>query len=126
MIRLTASAVAQLRQILGHHPEKGAGLRLGVARGGCAGLQYVMKVQSPEPGDGIIGDPGAQVFLDPNAASYLSGCTLDYVDDLADAGFRIFNPNAARSCGCGTSFEPVPEAAGNEPIPEGEPCATPA
>lgn len=82
------------------------GLRLTVEKGGCAGLQYAMTIGSVQAGDSVVSHLGARVFVDAESAGYLEGCTLDYEDGLAGAGFRIHNPRAVRSCGCGTSFEP--------------------
>jgi iron-sulfur cluster assembly accessory protein len=97
-------------------PEKG--LRVFVEKGGCAGLQYGMTLDDPSSADEIIEQAGVRVIVDPESASFLHGATLDYVDDLAGAGFRLNNPNAARSCGCGTSFEPAQaEAAGEQASP---------
>jgi len=83
------------------------GLRLSVERGGCAGLQYAMAVAEPMAGDHIFEHGGVRVFVEAGSAGHLEGCTLDYSDGLSGAGFRIVNPRAARSCGCGTSFEPT-------------------
>jgi len=83
------------------------GLRLAVEKGGCAGLQYAMTLGSRQPEDTEVVHLGARVFLDPDSLGILDGCTLDYEDGLSGSGFRIINPRAARSCGCGTSFEPV-------------------
>ncbi len=89
----------------------GEGLRLAVEKGGCAGLQYVMEVADSTDRDAIIEHAGAKVFIDPESAPQLAGSVLDYEDGLSGAGFRIRNPKAARSCGCGTSFEPAGAAA---------------
>lgn len=104
MIEITEAAARHLRELA---VEKGAqGLRLAVERGGCAGLQYAMNLGAPQAGDEIAERDGAVVSVDPESLPHLTGCTLDYSDDLTGAGFRIINPKAARSCGCGTSFEP--------------------
>lgn len=107
MIHITQSAAGQLRSLLA---EKAAGpedgLRLGVERGGCAGMQYTMDVGTRQPGDSVFGDPGAGVIVDAGSLEFLNDCTLDYVDELTGSGFKIINPRATRSCGCGTSFEP--------------------
>jgi iron-sulfur cluster assembly accessory protein len=89
----------------------GEGLRLGVEKGGCAGLQYIMEVGAASDGDTTIEHGGAKVFIDTASASHLSGSVLDYEDALSGAGFRIRNPQASRSCGCGTSFEPAAPSA---------------
>jgi iron-sulfur cluster assembly accessory protein len=110
MIIVTDSAVKQLQSILADEPgTAGKGLRIFVEHGGCAGLQYGMALDERKDGDSIVEREGVQVLVDEESAKYLSGCTIDFADGLSGAGFRIQNPNAVRSCGCGTSFE-APEA----------------
>jgi len=110
MINVTESAVKQLQTLLADEPEAagkaGKGLRIFVEHGGCAGLQYGMTLDERKDGDEVVENGGVQVLVDPESAHYLSGATIDFTDGLTGAGFRIQNPNAARSCGCGTSFEP--------------------
>ncbi len=107
MIHITESAANQLRELAS---EKGSpGLRLAVEKGGCAGLQYAMSLGGPMPGDEVTEQDGAVVAVDPESSGQLDGCTIDYVDELTGAGFRVINPHASRSCGCGTSFEPAAE-----------------
>ena len=77
-------------------------------------MSYAMKVTGPEESDTIFEKDGVRVFVDQESEAYLSGIELDYVDSLNDSGFKIENPNAARSCGCGTSFEPAD--AESEPV----------
>jgi iron-sulfur cluster assembly protein len=113
MMTVTDSAARGLADLL---REKGLspvdqGLRLAVERGGCAGLQYSMTLSAPADTDEVIECGGVRVFVDAESGSYLHGCTLDFTDDLTGAGFRIVNPRAARSCGCGTSFEPADRGA---------------
>jgi iron-sulfur cluster assembly protein len=118
MITVTEKAAGELKALLqrkGTGPD--LGLRLAVRKGGCAGWQYVMEIAAAEAGDAIVEVPGARVIVAADSAGKLAGCRIDYCDDLNDAGFRIDNPNAARSCGCGTSFETA-----NEPTPEPEEC----
>lgn len=105
MIEISEGAALHLRELAA---EKGCGgLRLGIEKGGCAGLQYAMSLGEPRPGDLLLERDGAVVSVDRESLPHLEGCTIDYVDDLAGAGFRVINPKAARSCGCGTSFEPA-------------------
>ena len=68
-------------------------------------MQYGMTLDTARADDQIFETGGVKVVVDPQSATYLTGSTIDYTDDLAGAGFRIKNPNAVRSCGCGTSFE---------------------
>ena len=108
MITVTDSAVQQLKILLADHADAaGRGLRLFIEKGGCAGLQYGMAIEAQQPGDTVIDSGGVQFFVDAASAGYLQGSVIDYDDGLSGAGFRINNPNAARSCGCGTSFEPA-------------------
>jgi iron-sulfur cluster assembly accessory protein len=107
MITVTDSAVKQLQTILADEPEAGGkGLRILVEQGGCAGLQYGMTLDERKEGDFVVDQGGVQVLVDPESGKYLAGAVIDFADGLTGAGFRIQNPNAVRSCGCGTSFEP--------------------
>lgn len=114
IIKLTPEAIEQLRGMLANRASTAsAGLRLAIERGGCAGAQYTMRIAEPESGDSLLEVNGARVIVAADSLELLRGSTIDYVDDLSDAGFKIDNPNAARNCGCGTSFEPA--KAGQEP-----------
>ena len=107
MIHVTDSAFGQLQTIVNDQDDRTKGLRICVERGGCAGLQYSMNLDHPREGDEIIERGGVKVIVAKDSADFLRGSTIDYADDLAGSGFRIKNPNAVRSCGCGTSFEPA-------------------
>jgi len=106
VITLTDQAALALLDLIASKGS-GEGLRLAVEKGGCAGLQYVMEIDSARASDAVIERNGAKVFVDPESAVQLDGSVLDHEDGLSGAGFRIRNPRAARSCGCGTSFEPA-------------------
>ena len=111
MILVTDSAVQHLRTLLAEHPAAdGKGLRVQVAKGGCSGMQYEMSLDRQHPDDAVVAREEVAFFVDPESAVFLRDATLDYEDGLTGAGFRIVNPNAARTCGCGTSFEPAPAA----------------
>ena len=90
MITITDNAVRQLRVLL---EERGGteqkGLRVGIAKGGCSGLQYEMSLDAPKPGDEIVARDGVEFFVDAESADYLRGSTLDYRDGLTGAGFNI-------------------------------------
>jgi iron-sulfur cluster assembly protein len=86
------------------------GLRIVVEKGGCAGMQYEMRFDVAGAEDIVNESEGARVLVDAASARFLEGASLDYCDDLVGTGFRLHNPNAARSCGCGTSFEPLDRA----------------
>jgi iron-sulfur cluster assembly protein len=112
MIRATEVAARHLHELLisnGKSTERD-GLRLTVEKGGCAGLQYAMRIDTPHPGDEIVSQGGVIFIIDAQSLPYLENCQIDYEESLSDSGFRIHNPNAARSCGCGTSFEPATAA----------------
>jgi iron-sulfur cluster assembly protein len=125
MITLTAKAAEELGKLLASKANSPAsGLRLAVRRGGCAGWQYEMNVADPEPGDVIVESGAARVIVAADSTERLRGCEIDYSDDLTDAGFKIHNPHAARSCGCGTSFETADEPPGAHAVADGEACGT--
>ena len=102
MIEITDSAVRQLRALVGAAAEKG--LRIGIAKGGCSGLQYEMTLGEARPGKVTVERDGVKFFVDQDSATLLRGSTLDYHDARTGAVFQILNPNAARTCGCGSSF----------------------
>lgn len=110
MLTLTDSAVQHLRGLIAEKGAEGQALRIFIERGGCAGMSYGMSLDTPQPMDFAAEKDGVKVIVDQNSLQYLQGSTIDYCDDLAGTGFRIQNPKAVRSCGCGTSFEPDPEA----------------
>lgn len=102
-IRLTEKAVKQIQSLNGGDSSKS--LRVFVEAGGCSGLQYGMEIAPRKEGDIQIEDNQGLLFVDEQSSTYLNGCTIDYADGLAYTGFRIQNPNAKTTCGCGTSFE---------------------
>lgn len=104
-IRLTDSAVARVRRLLDERNLKEAALRVFVSGGGCSGMQYGMALEgNPRETDHRFAFEGVDVVVDPMSMSYLAGASIDYVDELMGGGFRIDNPNAVASCGCGHSF----------------------
>lgn len=109
MITVTDSAVKHLRTLLDERGDASAdtGLRISIDRGGCSGLQYGMSFGEPQPGDELVERDGVRVMVDAGSITHLQGSEIDYHDDLTGSGFRIQNPNAKRTCGCGTSFEPA-------------------
>lgn len=123
MITLTEKAAVELRSLLENKGASGScGLRLAVRRGGCAGWQYEMAVAEPEDGDVTVESFGARVIVAGDSVERLSGCEIDYSDALSDAGFKIHNPHAARSCGCGTSFETADDPPDANAVADGEAC----
>jgi iron-sulfur cluster assembly accessory protein len=108
MIKVTDSAVRQLQSLLAEtESASGKGLRVQIAKGGCSGLQYEMSLDAKQTGDEVLEREGVQFLVDHESATYLDGATLDFHGGLTGTGFQIVNPNAARTCGCGTSFEPA-------------------
>jgi iron-sulfur cluster assembly accessory protein len=105
MVTVTEAAAEQVKTLLKkeRHPE--FGLRMMVVGGGCSGLQYRLAFDTtPRETDRVIESHGVRVFIDLKSALYLAGAELDYVEGLMGAGFKINNPNATSTCGCGESF----------------------
>lgn len=104
-INLLPAAAEKVRNLLAERNLEGHGLRVFVAGGGCSGMQYGMALER-EPGefDSVLEQDGVKVFVDPTSMMYLAGANIDYVDNLMGGGFRIDNPNAVSTCGCGHSF----------------------
>ena len=101
---VTENAIRKIASILGTEKEPSV-LRVSVEGGGCSGFQYKFDIQrSPASEDIVIARDGATVVIDPISLQYLAGSKIDYADELIGAAFRIDNPNATASCGCGTSF----------------------
>ncbi|HLB32942.1 MAG: hypothetical protein A3F67_02415 [Verrucomicrobia bacterium RIFCSPHIGHO2_12_FULL_41_10] len=110
MIHITEQAAKQLRTLAAEKmSSEKIGLRLAIEKGGCAGLQYSMILGPGQLGDELFDREGAIVFVEAASLPQFEECTLDYEDGLTGSGFRIMNPRAVRSCGCGTSFEPKKE-----------------
>ncbi len=102
---LTPKAVEMVKQMrdkegLGHE----LGLRVSVVGGGCSGFQYSLAFDERKEGDSVTTLDGFNVFVDEISLPYLAGTTLDYVEGLHGAGFKFNNPQAGRTCGCGSSF----------------------
>ena len=110
MIDVTQNAARQLRTLLNEQKQNaGRGLRVQITKGGCSGLHYEMTLDEKKAGDAVVERDGVQFFIDNESANYLRGATLDFRDGLTGTGFHIVNPNASRTCGCGTSFEAAKE-----------------
>src|SRR5687767_9418096 len=98
MITASANAVKHLRGLLEDRGAvDGQGLRLMVKRGGCAGMEYVMKLDSPVEGDCVFEQEGVNIIVDDSSLNYLNGVNIDYEESLSDSGFKVNNPNAVRS-----------------------------
>jgi iron-sulfur cluster assembly protein len=104
-IAITSAAVDKVRQLLTERNLPDHGLRVFVAGGGCSGMQYGMSLEAnPREFDHVMETNGVKLYVDPTSMMYLSGANIDYVDNLMGGGFRIDNPNAVATCGCGHSF----------------------
>ncbi|MCR9148896.1 MAG: iron-sulfur cluster assembly accessory protein [Rhodobacteraceae bacterium] len=103
-VTLTPRAVAQIARLMA---KDGAhGLRIGVKKGGCAGMEYTMEfAPEPGPGDEVVEQDGARVMIAPMAQMFLFGTQIDYETGLLESGFRFHNPNVAEACGCGESIK---------------------
>jgi iron-sulfur cluster assembly accessory protein len=103
-VTMTDRAARRIGEILKAEPE-GAMLRVSVEGGGCSGFQYKFDFDRTKGEDDIVlARDGATVLIDSVSLQYMAGAEIDYVDDLIGASFKINNPVAAASCGCGTSF----------------------
>ena len=106
MITLTATATQEVKRLMEQEHKPNLGLRLGVKGGGCSGLSYVLALEEavPKPYDTVFEQEGIKVLVDAKSQLYLDGTTVDYKNGLMGGGFEFLNPNAKKSCGCGTSF----------------------
>lgn len=103
-ITLTERAAKRIREIVGAAPSNYA-LRIAVNGGGCSGFQYDFSlVEAANDDDLVLERDGAVLLVDPVSQSFVDGAEVDFVDDLIGQSFKINNPNATASCGCGTSF----------------------
>jgi len=102
---LTDVAVEKVKEVLAREGLAQGGLRVSVVGGGCSGFQYNLSLDpSARDDDTIIEQGGVKLFVDPISQQYVHGTVLDYVNGLHGAGFKLLNPNATRTCGCGSSF----------------------
>jgi iron-sulfur cluster assembly protein len=105
LITLTEPAATKLKQLLESNAREGDALRLRVAGGGCSGLRYELQFDNQVGElDEEFEQHGVRILVDTKSALHLAGTTLDYTDGLNEAGFKIVNPNAKSTCGCGESF----------------------
>ena len=111
-VSMTPKAAAQIARLMAREGHKG--LRIGVKKGGCAGMEYTMEyVDQVDPHDEVVEQDGAVVMIAPMAQMFLFGTEIDYEVGLLESGFRFRNPNVADACGCGESikFKDVDELA---------------
>ena len=105
IIALTENAAEEVKEILKQPENAGKTLRIYVEQGGCSGMQYSMVFDEKRPDDFSAEMHGVSVQVDPFSAKYLQGTVVDFSDAMTGGGFKISNPNAKQSCGCGKSFE---------------------
>jgi iron-sulfur cluster assembly accessory protein len=103
-ITLTSRAAEKYLSILQEEGKEGYGLRFGDMAGGCSGFEYVLDYsEAPQEDDQVFVSQGVEIHVNKNKVSRLLGCEIDYIDSLNGSGFKISNPNAKGSCGCGKS-----------------------
>jgi len=110
-VTITSAAVQQIARLM--EREHAAGFRIGVKKGGCAGMEYTMEVaQEAGPMDLVVEEGPARVLIAPMAQMFLLGTEIDYEVGLLESGFKFRNPNVVEACGCGESikFKDMPEA----------------
>jgi iron-sulfur cluster assembly protein len=106
MIMITDKAASKVKEILTNENRASSSLRVGVKGGGCSGFTYTLNFDdSANETDQVFEDKGVKIVVDAKSFIYLSGTQLDYTDGLSGEGFKFTNPNATRSCGCGSSFQ---------------------
>ena len=119
-ISITPAAAAQIQRLMAREGHQG--LRIGIKKGGCAGMEYTMDyVSEINPHDEIVEQDGARVMIAPTAQMFLFGTEIDYETSLLEAGFKFRNPNVADACGCGESIKlkDVAELAGTQAKAQG-------
>jgi iron-sulfur cluster assembly protein len=111
MITLTDKGAEKVREFLSaqNAVAETAGLRVGVRGGGCSGFQYALAFDEQRSGDTVFQDKGIRLLVDTPSLPYVKGSTIDFVDGLQGAGFKVDNPNVIAACGCGSSFRVAEE-----------------
>lgn len=104
MVKLTDSAVRKLQDMIGNSSEGEDVLRIFIKPGGCSGFSYGLALDTPQEQDEVFDIQGISVIVDSNSLDLVKGSEVDYVQDFTGEGFRIWNPNAISTCGCGSSF----------------------
>lgn len=106
-VQVTPDALARVQRLIQKDGREGAFLRVGVKGGGCSGLEYVMRIENERKQNDLSSVNGeVELVCDPKSAKFLQGSTVTWTGNLIGGGFSFENPNASRSCGCGTSFTP--------------------
>ena len=125
LVSLTPNAAAKIRELMAEDPDEGTSvLRVAIQGGGCSGFQYGLGFDAgPVDDDVTLEQHGVSIVIDPHSAPYLKGATIDFLSGLEESGFKIDNPNAQASCGCGHSFT-VAEGAEAAPDTHGGGCGS--
>ena len=111
-LKITPKAQERIKELLAKEGKPDAGLRLYISGGGCAGMSYGMTIDDAIGNDdAVVKTNGIKVIVDKLSLIYLRGSTIDYEETLQTSGFKVDNPNAAASCGCGLSFKANKETA---------------
>jgi len=106
LVTITEAAAEKAKALLEARDLPEGALRVFVAGGGCSGYQYGMALaRTTEEDDLVLERGGVRIVVDPESAQYLEGAEIDYVDEVMKSGFSIYNPNATKSCACGSSFQ---------------------
>jgi iron-sulfur cluster assembly accessory protein len=106
MITMSDGAVSKVKELITAQNREGSGLRVYVAGGGCSGFRYGMALDDTPGDEDFVHDfDGLKVYVDPQSSPYLEGASVDYVETTMGAGFKVENPNAVSTCGCGSSFK---------------------
>jgi iron-sulfur cluster assembly protein len=126
LLTLTATAASKVKELMAQEPEgEAAVLRVAIQGGGCSGFEYGLGFdRGPLDGDHELSVHGVAVVVDPFSAPYLRGATIDFLNGLQESGFKIDNPNAVSSCGCGHSFQVEDEQAGAADAHAGGGCGS--
>jgi iron-sulfur cluster assembly accessory protein len=120
MLSISEMAATRLLGMIREKELEGYGLRVFVAGGGCSGMQYGMTFDDEiREGDNEFVAHNLRIVVDPVSATYLTGASIDYIDNLMGGGFKIDNPNAVSSCGCGHSFRTRDDAGDDAPAAGG-------
>jgi len=106
MLSISEKAAEKAQRLLEEKGLAQGALRVFIVGGGCSGYQYGMALaQTEEDGDLVLEERGVRLLVDPESAPLLEGAEIDYLEDVMKSGFTIFNPNAAKTCACGSSFQ---------------------
>ena len=105
MVNLTEAAGEKIRGLLESKNQPNLGLRVFIKGGGCSGFSYGMALDQPRESDHVSEASGIKVIIDPQSLEHLEGSEVDYVETMMGGGFKIHNPNAVSTCGCGQSFK---------------------